>query len=143
MSRALDVAKYVIAYENSEGRKISNLRLQKLLYFTQAMFLSQKGSPCFDDDIEAWTYGPVIPNVYHKYKIFGALDIPFPNNPDNEGVTFQKNKPFINSVLDQCARYDTPSLIEITHQQSIWKKAYHSNLSNIIDKEVIRKFYKD
>ena len=66
----LDVADYVIKYCNNHNMPISNLKLQKILYFVQAAFLSIQGFPCFPDDFVAWNYGPVIPAVYYKYKAF-------------------------------------------------------------------------
>ena len=73
--RALDIAKYIINHEHEEGREISNLRLQKLLYFIQAKFIVETGKPCFSDPIEAWDFGPVVTSVYHEYKLFGSFDI--------------------------------------------------------------------
>lgn len=54
---ALDVAKYVINYEASQNRSVSNLRLQKLLYFIQAQFLVTNHHACFPDKMEAWDLG--------------------------------------------------------------------------------------
>ena len=72
---ALDIARYIIKHEHDAGREISNLRLQKLLYFVQAKFLAEKRPPCFSDPIVAWDFGPVVLSVYHEYKMFGGLDI--------------------------------------------------------------------
>lgn len=80
----LDVCRYVIGYCNANDYPISNLKLQKLLYFIQAYFLTQLGRPCFAEDIEAWDFGPVVPEAYHQYKQFGAGSIPYVfNDPEN------------------------------------------------------------
>ena len=70
-----DVAEYVIVYSKYKDCGISNLKLQKILYLVQAYFLIQTKNPCFLEDIEAWDFGPVIPEVYRKYKQFGGADI--------------------------------------------------------------------
>ena len=78
MYSALSVAHYIISYCDAHGNGISNLKLQKILYFVQAEFLvSTPGNrPCFKEQIEAWDFGPVVPIVYHLYKLFGSSVIP-------------------------------------------------------------------
>ena len=74
----LEVCRHVINYSNEQDYGISNLKLQKVLYFIQAYFLidKTKNAPCFDDKIEAWNFGPVVPTAYHEYKQYGSGDIP-------------------------------------------------------------------
>ena len=76
MYDAIDVARYVINYSQEIGSPVSNLKLQKILYFIQGIYLSTLDKPCFSDDIEAWGFGPVISDVYHEFKGFGSNDIP-------------------------------------------------------------------
>lgn len=71
---ALDIAKYVINKCTTEQHAISNLQLQKILYYIQRTFL-QNDSIAFEDDFEAWKFGPVIPAVYNKYCSFGGMPI--------------------------------------------------------------------
>lgn len=71
MYSVLDVARYVIARSNRAGA-ISNLKLQKVLYFIQAEFLVVQNTPCFAEQIEAWDFGPVVPMVYYRYRIYGG-----------------------------------------------------------------------
>ena len=54
MYNALLVANHIVKYCNSKNHPISNLKLQKLLYFVQAEFLVSKGIPCFREAIEAY-----------------------------------------------------------------------------------------
>ncbi|HUZ03805.1 MAG TPA: type II toxin-antitoxin system antitoxin SocA domain-containing protein, partial [Acidobacteriaceae bacterium] len=58
---ASDIAKYFIASFQKKNKAISNLKLQKLLYYAQAWHLALYGSPLFSDSIEAWVHGPVVP----------------------------------------------------------------------------------
>ena len=60
----LDISRYIINYSNVKDYGISNLKLQKILYFVQAYFLIETGSPCFKEKIEAWDFGPVVPKAY-------------------------------------------------------------------------------
>lgn len=78
MYHVLDVCRYIINYSNENDYGISNLKLQKILYFVQAFFLisSESKNPCFVEKIEAWDLGPVVPEAYHEYKQYGSGDIP-------------------------------------------------------------------
>ena len=82
MYNALDVATYVIKYAHTSGceESMSNLKLQKILYYIQAAFLVEKNRQCFKEAIIAWEFGPVIPEVYQKYKIYGRKGIPEQEN---------------------------------------------------------------
>ena len=75
MYAALDIARYIIKYCKDNGYSISNLKLQKLLYFVQAQFLvTYNGRPAFEEKIEAWDFGPVVPEVYHYLKCGAVLN---------------------------------------------------------------------
>ena len=65
-----DIAKWILTrnrleVQTEDGDYISNLKLQKLLYYSQGCFLALRDEPLFDSPIEAWTYGPVVPEVYN------------------------------------------------------------------------------
>lgn len=138
--KALDVAQYIIAYEASQNRTVSNLRLQKLLYFIQCVFFAVKKSPCFSDELEAWAYGPVVPEVYRKYKVFGSTFIPEPTN--NEKKFLPQDVSLMKNMLDTCASRTTSTLVEISHNQAPWKNVYIEGMNNTITKESISKYVK-
>ena len=73
--KALEVAKYVVTKCKKDEYPISNLQLQKILYYIQHDFLKKNNKPLFDDDFEAWKFGPVVPSVYYEYSYLGALKI--------------------------------------------------------------------
>ena len=74
MYSALNIAKYTINKCTKDRCPISNLQLQKILYYIQREFL-QQGEIAFPEEIEAWQFGPVVPEVYRQYCGFGALPI--------------------------------------------------------------------
>lgn len=139
MYSVLDVAKYVIFYSNEKKYDISNLKLQKILYFIQAEFLVSENEPCFYEEIEAWNFGPVVPEVYHVYKIFGGSNIYIRNF--NKDKILQKDRELIEAMVDECAKYSPSRLVEITHNQAPWKNAYIRGVNNIITKESIKCFF--
>lgn len=76
MAHAMDIADYIIDKSKSMGTPVSNLKLQKTMYFLNAMYLLESGAPLIDDvPFEKWDYGPVIHEVYSEYSHNGASDI--------------------------------------------------------------------
>lgn len=140
MYSALTVAEYVIKYSSEHNLEISNLRLQKLLYFLQADFLISKAEPCFRETIEAWDFGPVVPVVYHRYKIFGGSNIPYNGLLSTEEIAVE-DKEIINTLVDDCSGYSTSALVKITHSQSPWINSYSPYVSNPISNESIKEFF--
>ena len=136
---ALDVAKYVINHEHNEDREITNLRLQKLLYFVQAKVLVETGSPCFNDEMEAWDFGPVVPAVYYTYKVFGSLDI---TSDEASPVLNKVVSSCINNILDYCQDFPTFQLVKITHKQSPWVTARRMGQKSVISKDSIMGYFK-
>lgn len=72
---AHDVAAAIIRLAEARGNPISNLQLQKLLYLCQLAYTWEHGTPMFPDEIRAWQYGPVVPDVYHEYSYRGASSL--------------------------------------------------------------------
>ena len=140
MYGAIEVANYIIEYEHSQKRIISDLKLQKLLYFVQANFFRRLGIPCFSDKIEAWSFGPVVVNVYHAYKYYGGLDITKLKDDVIVDIS-QEHKKIINEVLEKFS--DTPvyELVDITHHQTPWIYAKRNPFDNEITNTSIQQFF--
>ena len=139
---ALEVAKYIIHYEAQQGRTVSNLRLQKLLYFVQVQFIvnASDGQPCVKQRMEAWDFGPVVPEVYREYRYYGSAVIPY----DGCELTSISNsdKKLIDAMLDHCAKFSTSALVDITHSQTPWKNAYRNGFDNEISLNAIRSYFR-
>lgn len=137
MYKALSVADYIIRYCNNHDYDISNLKLQKILYFIQAEFLvaTPDNSPCFSDRIEAWDFGPVVPSVYRYYKAYGGNNIPSdrrdPLTPFYEMILPEHQK-LIDPMLDETSSYSASQLVQITHNQAPWRLAYSPGQNNEI-----------
>lgn len=117
-----DVANYFLTLTNEDvGDSISNLKLQKLVYYAQGFSLALRGKVLFDESIEAWAHGPAIPELYHKYKEYGANAI---NKP--EGVDFTKYddnvKSLLNQVFEEYGQFSAWKLREMSHEEEPWAK---------------------
>lgn len=154
----LDICRYVINYSNKHDYGISNLKLQKVLYFIQAYFLTNKKdlTPCFNEKIEAWDFGPVVPEAYHEYKQYGSGDIPtvdsyiqFENGNIwspirvhfDDSIIQSEDKLLIDKVIDKFSDYSATDLVSLTHRQSPWIDAYAPYQNNEITLGAIREYF--
>ena len=158
MYSALDVARYVVNYANKNDMIVSNLKLQKILYFIQMQFLiNNPNRPCFDDDIEAWAFGPVVPKVYREFKRYGSLSIPpieYYYDTSNGIWNLEKkryhttlqpeDRAVVDEVINMCDEYSASDLVSITHKQTPWINARNKrnqtitvdSILNFIDKYI-------
>ena len=97
MLSALDLSKYIITKCMNDRKPISNLQLQKILYYIQVEFLQKRGVRAFSDEIEAWQFGPVVKAVYQQYCGAGSLPLRFVYE-DVENIS-SGEKEIINSIV--------------------------------------------
>ena len=123
------IANYILGYYTvDKNTVINNFKLQKVLYFLQANHLVAKRKPLFSDEIEAWDFGPVIPQVYYKWKAYGGAHIPFDLTKESKtykNLIWEKDQEEINELLDELEPYSATSLLEIIHKQYPWRAAYY------------------
>ncbi len=151
---ARELANYIIQYSNTKFKQeISPLKLQKALYFCFAYwggFMHNSNSVhshkeidldynefLFGNKIEAWVYGPVIPDVYHEEHLESF-------KKENLFKNMNYLQEYINNVLDDILLVNDFKLVEISHEDECWKKHFKKNhfFHNIeIPKEDIIKEY--
>src|SRR5690348_8551505 len=73
---ALELAGEIVRRSGASGRLLTNLSVQKLAYFCHGWHLALKGTPLASEKFAAWKFGPVLPSVYHKLKVFSSNPIP-------------------------------------------------------------------
>lgn len=148
---ALEVSRHIINYSNDAGYGITNLKLQKLLYFVQAYFLIKKGCLCFRDNIEAWNFGPVVPSVYREYKRYGAFfafsvetyidPLTLKRKRFDDSVISAEDKKLIDSVVDAFADCSNSRLTDLVHGQTPWQEAYRPDHGKVISANAMKKFF--
>lgn len=138
------IADYFIYIANETGSYISNLKLQKLVYYAQAWHLAVYNAPLFEEDFEAWVHGPVIPALYYEYKQFGWKPI----LKEVERPSFsQELQELLDEVTDEYFACDAFELEQMTHQEDPWIEARKSlpkdEASNaIIPKQLMGDYYR-
>lgn len=126
MYSALNVAKYIIDKCTRENYPISNLQLQKILYYIQREFL-QRGTKAFPEEIEAWQFGPVVPEVYMQYCGFGALPIrmKYMINVEKDDVKI------INPIVEKKRLLNPWDMVSDTHSAGkAWDLIYRDGLGD-------------
>lgn len=154
--RVLEVAQHIINFSIKEGEPLTNLKLQKILYYTQAAFLNKFNEVCFEEDIEHWRHGPVIPKVYSKYKSYIDENITDIQNYDTEmcidsnlnlsvieiNYNVDKFKEEDRELIEKVVRsyFNTSpwEMVDKTHEETPWVK---SNTNEIIDTNSIKSYF--
>ena len=124
MPSAFDVSYHLIhlAGGGEESDPLTNLRLQKLLYYVQGWALAALGRPMFEERIEAWTHGPVVKKVYQHFKeqgreLIAPEQVPTPDGMDDE------DRAFIEAVWEAYKRHSASALVTMTHEEEPWQEA--------------------
>lgn len=134
------IAKYILFYTDNLDLKITNMKLQKLLYFTQNQLLKNTNSYIIED-FEAWGYGPVIPTVYLEYSMYGGSYINNIYYDDEFKQIKEMDKNIINEIVETNANKNVWNLVDISRiQGNSWDKIYSKEgFRGIISKESIAK----
>lgn len=142
-----DVSDYFLAFANDVGQLITNLKLQKLVYYAQAWYLANYGKPLFDSDFQAWVHGPVIPDLYHEMKAFGYNPIIQPLDIKKIEKRFDADTlDFLKEVVDVYMPYEAYDLERMVHREQPWIQARDGCApdeicTNMISKESMGEFY--
>lgn len=138
MYRAMQIAHYIIDLCNQIERPVSNLEIQKILYFLQVYYMRHhNGEVLFSDDICAWTYGPVIPEVYYTYNGYGGSVIR--NSYDVSDVS-ENIRNELRDVIIRLEGRGPWNLVDMSHKENgPWDRVYKGGLGDrqIIDKDLL------
>lgn len=116
MYNVIDVAKYIILFCKEHGYSINNLKLQKLLYFVQAQFLIFLNKPAFEENIETWDIGQVVPAAYQYFAIWVNAGIPSVIVKSAKENIYECHQKIIDEILQECAPYSASYLLKVAQQ---------------------------
>lgn len=139
-----DVAKYFLSKVDEDlGDGISNLKLQKLVYYAQGFYLAIHDEPLFANRIEAWEHGPVVPDLYHAYKAYGGGNIPVPADFDAEALDGGVTE-LLDEVYSVFGQYSAWKLRNMTHEERPWKEAFREpGRERVISQASLREYFSD
>lgn len=128
---ALTVAKYFLSITDRKesGDLISNLKLQKLLYYAQGYSVALYGvkNPLFPEKVYAWKHGPVVKRTYHHYSSYGDEALPAEAAPALDDGT----RAFLDEIYRVYGRFSAWALREMTHRESPWLNNFKPNTMDI------------
>ena len=124
MIDCLNVALYFImkAYADGVEAQMTNMKVQKLLYYSQSLYLALNNEPLFDEEIQAWRYGSVCPPAYRFYSEFEAQQLPVPGTDFWQQIPDDLKK-LLEEVWENFGGYHAYLLSDMTHVEFPWKKA--------------------
>ncbi len=147
------IANFFLDKAREENSPITQLKLMKLVYIVYGWVLATMDSKLFDEEIEAWKHGPVIPSLYHEFKHFrynpitsqsiffdldtGESQVPKINPKDNTTIIIEK-------VWDIYKHLTAPALVNKTHEKGTpWEKHYKEDKNEIISNDDIKDHFKN
>lgn len=132
-----ELSKFIVTRYESEKKEIDNLRLQKLLYLCQLMYCHDKREPLYKDVIEAWTYGPVVPEVYYSLSHMLYRPISSSNSEFPSTINFTwEMRDTINEFLDRTLGMATKELVDFS-QDIVWKKHWQDSSKEMPIEEIM------
>ena len=118
MATAFDVAKYILQKKGS----LTAMKLQKLLYYCQAWSLVWDEKPLFENTIQAWVNGPVLPAVYNYHR--GQYFVEEKDFPSADSACLNtEQRETVDAVLGYYGDKSAQWLIDLTHSEEPWKQA--------------------
>ena len=116
MERAIDVAAYIIRkYREVSGEEIDEMKLHKLLYFTQREAIAITGEPAISDSFEGWKYGPVccaVRKLYYNGEI----------NAEIKAIPSALQY-IADNVIYEYGSLASWKLSQLSHEEKSWKNA--------------------
>lgn len=135
MYSAVEVAKFIISYCTDMGNPISNLKLQKILYFLQVYYVRNNGW-LFPEEIYAWQHGPVVPEVYYMFSGYGAAKI---RNRYSTEIDYGTQEHLL-PIIERLRNINPWELVDMTHvENGPWDLVYNKgfNIAGIIERQLL------
>lgn len=123
--KAIDVAYYILNYYNDRNDPINNLKLQKLLYFTQVYFIKIKNTKLFNEEIQMWRHGGDVPDVYQTFRKYVSQHIWLTDQAFiNAKPLSDDDKALINTILIRTHELSGWDLVGLIQKSEIYKETY-------------------
>lgn len=143
--RAVDLAYIFLKKAVQEGKTITNLKLQKMVFIANGIYLAMTNEPLIEEKVEAWPYGPVIRPLYFAFNKFGSGEIKIGETEFSKVEPIEPTeaqKQAMDFTWQACRDFDGIRLSNWSHKEgSAWSKANKENLE-IIPNDYIKDFFK-
>lgn len=136
---AASVANFIVTKTNFS---VTNLKLQKMLYFAQGYFLGKLDRELFKDAIQAWTYGPVVPSVYDAFMGYRSQRIA--STLDADEIKNENDRTILAALVESMDKYSASDLVAMTHLPGTpWNQVWKGGLGrfNVIPTSLIKAYF--
>ena len=138
---ASDVANYLLYLFQYDEDGLSNLKINKLLYYAQGFSFQRLGKPLFKETIQAWEHGPVVPSVYRQFKDYEAQRIPYDADTILPSLSPEEEQLLIDLVREYGC-FTGAKLRNMTHRVNTpWQKVYTGERNVDIPLESIQEYF--
>jgi uncharacterized phage-associated protein len=139
MTTADDVARYIL-----DRRAMTAMKMQKLVYYSQAWHLARTGAPLFEEPIEAWVNGPVVRELYDQHRGHFSLSAWPSGDPD---ALSADQRGIVEEILGTYGERSATWLSQLTHSEEPWRRAREglpdtARSSAAIDPTVMEPYYR-
>lgn len=126
-------SEYIIEYYKRKEKPITNLELQKLMYFLEAIYMVSTGEEyLFNEEFAAWIFGPVNLDVYKLYKKFGSSSIVLNKEVHINPVNYK----YIENLYEMFKDFTVTNLVNLSHSEgSPWLEIYNESKDGLIPKD--------
>lgn len=144
MYDVLSVADAILRIAKAKGKQLTPMQLVKLTYIAHGWSLALRDVDLFKNRIEAWKYGPVIPDLYQATKQYGRNPMPLELiGGDDDFPVGVEDKKFLEEIFEAYGHLDGIKLSYLTHQAGTpWTKVYAPSLNAEISDALIAEHYK-
>ena len=137
------IANAFIKMAQEQDRPLTNMQVQKLVYFAHGWYLALVGEPLISEKVEAWTYGPVIQSLYDKLRSYKASPVGGPIEPDDSHNL--KGKPieqFLKRIFQKYGHLGGIQMSYLIHKLGTpWQKTWVCSPFGEIDNDLIREHF--
>lgn len=144
MYSAESVANAFLDSARRDGKFLTNMQLQKLVYIAHGYSLAKLGKPLFHNNIHAFEWGPVIPNLYKTLRQYGAGEVTNYVPTGEAPIAAESDEmEIINEVWHDYKEFSGLALSDLTHRQgSPWSETWRTNQFGVISDELIAEYYR-
>jgi len=142
--KAIVIAKWFVAWASANEAELSNLKLQKLLYYAQGYHLARFEGPLFSESLQAWSHGPVVEKVYHTFKKFGSADLALDPEDDFDWPQVdEETTQFLIHIWEEFGSLAAWRLRDMTHSETPWKRHFEAGVRHLeIPRSELLQFFK-
>lgn len=140
MNDIFELSRFIVNYSARKKNPVSPMQLQNILYFLYGFFWNTLRVSCFEADFVAGPYGPMNPEIFRKYAIYGASPIPSEIQFDLDSFPLHQ-KEEVKKYLDILLRISKYHLMDFSKETVPWINFYKEGERNHIPVDAIQEYF--